>query len=488
LFGTSSEADAQTAGAFTPAASMTTPRFLHTATLLADGRVLIAGGTKVEAGTFPAFFKDLTSAELYDPSTGMFSPTGDMVTARTAYTGAFTLLQDGKVLAAGGRESDGQALGSAEVYDPNTGKFAVTGNMSVARSGATGTLLNNGKVLIAGGWNGQDLLASAEIYDPSTGTFTPTGSMNLPWADTATLLPNGKVLIIRGNPDGPPPYLSSADLYDPASGTFTFAGYVSTNHTGPTAVLLPNGSVLVAGGDVGDGDGSSNIAELFDPAAGVFGVTGNMIHGREQNTATLIPDGTVLFTGSHDFVPVSSTGFDHLATAELYDSVTGKFRATGSMTTGRELHTATLLNDGTVLITGGDQYWPTSLGGDGGRDSASAVLASAEIYTPAVLVPVLIVKDLQFDRTNVVSGSSYSVSVSGSNLTPDAFLDVRFTSPGNNESTVVLNWQRGLAAHHDVPAGTAPGTWIINGVRAHRTETDHTGSFVPVSAKIVVSP
>jgi len=100
---------------------------------------------------------------------------------------------------------------------------------------------------------------------------------------------------------------------------------------------------------------------------------------------------------------------------------------------------------------------------------------------------MVVVGDLRFDQTSVVAGSSYSLSVSGSNLTSETFLDVRFISPGSNESAVVLNWQRGLAASHDVAAGTASGTWTINGVRAHEIETDHTGDFVPVSATITVS-
>jgi hypothetical protein len=144
------------------------------------------------------------------------------------------------------------------------------------------------------------------------------------------------------------------------------------------------------------------------------------------------------------------------------------------MAISREWHTATLLNDGTVLITGGDQLY--------------GILASAEIYTPAVLVPALIVTDLQFDRTNPVAGSSYSVNVSGSNLTAQTFFDVRFISPGSNESAVVLNWQKGLTASHEVAAGIATGSWKITGVRAHEIETDHTGNFFPVSATVTVSP
>jgi hypothetical protein len=478
---------AQTGGTFRPAGNMTTPRFLHTSTLLADGRVLIAGGQRVEAGTFPSFFKTLTSAELYDPSTGTFTPTGDMLTPRTAYSGTFTLLPDGKVLVTGGEGIDGNVVATAELYDPITGQFTLTGNMTMPRSGHTATLLNSGKVLIAGGWFRTDFLTSAELYDPLTGAFTATGSMNRPWADTATLLPNGQVLITRGNPDGPPPFVSSAELYDPATGMFTSAGYTNANHTGPTAVLLTSGKVLVAGGDVGDGDGSSRIAELFNPNTGGFDFTGLLIHGREQSTTTLLRDGTVLFTGGHDAVPASSSGYDHIAYSELYDPVTGMFGNTGSMATGRELHAGTLLNDGTVLITGGDEFWPTWLGGAGGRDSATSILASAEIYTPAVLVRAFIVTALQFDRTNAAIGSSYSANVSGSNLTPETFFDMRFFSPGSNETAVALNWQTGTAASHDIPAGIALGTWTINGIRAHQMETDHTGNFIPVSAAITVS-
>ena len=114
--------------------------------------------------------------------------------------------------------------------------------------------------------------------------------------------------------------------------------------------------------------------------------------------------------------------------------------------------------------------------------------ASAELYIPSVLIPAQVVTAIQFDGTSVVAGTSYSVNVSGSNLTPQTFFDVRFIAPGSKDSDVVLNWQRGLAASHNVPFGIAPGSWTINGVRAHEIETDHTGSFFPVSATITVSP
>jgi hypothetical protein len=265
----------------------------------------------------------------------------------------------------------------------------------------------------------------------------------------------------------------SAELYQPDNNSFVPAGamIVPYEYWGYTAILLKTGNVLIAGGDVTGFDATT--AELYDPSVRKFRSTGFLKQPRDAPTATLLPDGKVLMAGgSYDFPPLVSN------TAEIYDSVDGTFTSAGEMVLSRTGHTATLLMDGRVLLAGG----VTTLGYPLSPDS------SAELYVPAVLSPAQVVTSVQFDRTSVVPGSSYSTNVSGSNLAPEAFFDVRFSAPGAKEFAVVLNWQRGVTASHEVPIGTASGTWTINGVRAHQSETDHSGYFVPVSAVITVSP
>jgi hypothetical protein len=451
--------NAQAPGAFIPTGNMTTPRVSHTATLLLNGKVLITGGNDpTRSGA------SLASAELFDPDTGMFTATGDMTTPRTSHTA--TLLPDGRVLIVG---FNSPSFGTAELYDPSTGIFSPTGTMVGGWGSAT--LLNTGKVLITGGPAGN------EIYDPLTGTFAATGefapeppnpygdSVGLTWVPNIPL-PNGKVLI-AGEP--------SAQLYDPFTGTFSLAGTMATRPFGEipwyiegrSGTLLPNGKVLLAGGEHED-LGYFAQAELYDPTSGTFGAIGNMTRNRDDQTATLLRDGTVLLAGAQYGGPVASS--------ELYLAATQTFIPTADMNTPRFFHTATLLMDGIVLIAGGYTAW----------GAVSLNSNSAELYVPLKPIPAQVVTAFQFDRTSAVAGGSYSANASGSNLSPQTFFDVRFTAPGSNTSNVALNWQTGLAASHAVPLDTAPGNWTINGVRAHQNEADHTGNFNPVSATITV--
>jgi WD40 repeat protein len=318
-------------------------RAAHTATLLANGKVLITGGFNST--------DNLATAELYDPTTGAFTSTGTMTTARSSHTA--TLLaqgpaaSNGKVLITGG-SNGGFPLATAELFDPVTGTFTATGAMSELRLEHTATLLANGKVLLACGTADN----VAELFDPSTGTFTPTtGGMLTPgrWGCTATLLNDGTVLITGGRDDenvfsgGP---INTAEQFNPATGTFTATGPMTQFRYGHTATLLNNGKVLLAGGTNGN---SLQDAELFDPTTQTFSPTGLMNSPRANHTATLLNDGTVLVAGGDN----STTLSGGIATADVFDTATDMFMPTGSMETARFFHTATLLNNGQVLITGG---------------------------------------------------------------------------------------------------------------------------------------
>jgi hypothetical protein len=347
-------------GRFSPTGSMASARSKQTATLLADGRVLVAGGQNFAAEIRPL----LDSAELYDPNSGTFSATGPMTIARAGQTAI--LLADGRVLIIGGL-----GLSSAELYDPNSGTFSPTGPMTIARDHYTATLLSDGRVLVAGGDAGNGPLASAELYDPKTGAFSPTGSMGSARAfQTATLLLDGRVLIAGGADTSGG--LASAELYDPKTGTFSTTGSMAEPREEHTATRLSDGRVLVAGGASFDrtdrplGNGPLASAELYDPKTGTFSSTGSMVFAAEFYTATLLSDGRVLFVGG-------DIGRASLASAQVYDPKTGAFGSAGSMTVGREGHTATLLPDGRVLIAGGQAA---------GNSDSGASFASAELYQP----------------------------------------------------------------------------------------------------------
>jgi uncharacterized protein YjdB len=315
-----------------PRNNMSSPRYQHTATLLADGRVLIAGGSSAPGdGT----------ADLFDPSTRMFSATGSMISPRSNHTA--TLLPNGQVLIAGGF-SGAAALSSAELFDPATGLFAPTGSLNIARQGHNATLLPNGTVLIAAGGS-----TTAELYDPATGVFTATGSLSVPrYKGTATLLANGKVLFTGGT-DGFGVYAATAELFDPTTGTFSATGSMSTARAYHTASLLNNGTVLVAGGYNSTIPFSST--EIYDPANGLFTPAGPMFTGRGTHAATVLPSGKVLVSGGQ-----GQSGY--LNTGEIFDPTSDTFVMPGILGTlhypgpGVE-HTAVLMGNGQVLIVGG---------------------------------------------------------------------------------------------------------------------------------------
>jgi N-acetylneuraminic acid mutarotase len=332
-------------GGWSTTGALVTARTGHTATVLPSGKVLVTGGEDSSGA--------LASAEMYDPSTGGWSSTGALATARTGHTA--TVLPSGKVLVTGGEGSDG-FLANAELYDPATGTWSTANSLSTARTGHTATVLPSGKVLVTGGEGSSDPLASAELYDPATGTWSTTGTLaTARTGHTATVLPSGKVLVTGGEGSSGP--LASAELYDPATGTWSATSPLATARQGHSATALLSGQVLVTGGQGSSGLLSST--ELYDPATESWSTTGALATARRNPSAVLLPSGRVLITGSEG--PGGA-----LSSTEVYAPSTGVWSPTGLLATARKGHTATVLPSGHVLITGGV--------------GASGLLASVEMY------------------------------------------------------------------------------------------------------------
>ncbi len=328
----------QTGGSVSAITAMSAKRAAHTATLLNNGKVLMAGGFVAGGGSLP-------SAELFDPARNTFTPAGNMTVPRASHTA--TLLPDGKVLIAGGY--NGTYLNTSEIYDPAANRFTPAARLVTARSEHAAVVLNDGQILIAGGVGmGWTFLKDSELYDPVKGSFALTGSMSVPReSHTATLLSDGKVLITGGHKDRRAniTIYRSSEIYDPAKRRFTATGDLTIRRHKHGATRLADGRVLIIGGsDERDGDGAYRNAELYDPVKGAFTAVKNAMNAARyklQGTAILLNDGKVLIAGGSD-------------RAEVFDPKTNRFTVSnGEMGSLRLFSTATLLKSGNVLIAGG---------------------------------------------------------------------------------------------------------------------------------------
>lgn len=312
--------------------------------LLDNGKVLIAS----------AYNSYATAAEVYDPSSQTFSRTSnDMSSAGNGRTyGEAVKLQNGKVLFVGGLNY----TKSAEIYDPTTNLFTLANGLALrGRQRFTTTLLNNGQVLITGGYDGTSDNATSELYDPISESFRSTGNMMSKRSDhTATKLNDGTVLIVGGFGVGGATGISNtAEIYNPITGTFTrTTGNLNKVRQQHTATLLNNGKVLIVSGVTNSGSGNfaTSDAELYDPATKTFTLinmpSGN---GRLFHQATLLANGKVLITGG-----TTSNYLVSYANGLVFDPITNTFYTeASSMIYSRRFHTACLLNDGSVLIVGG---------------------------------------------------------------------------------------------------------------------------------------
>ncbi len=317
-----------------PVSPLAAERISHSATLLADGKTLVTGGSLEKT--------PLASALLYDPVTHTWSQIGSLGTARSRHSA--TRLLDGRVLVVGG--TDGAiAVSSVEIYDPASGSWSPTGALGTARAAHAATLLPSGKVLVSGGQDAAGALLSSEIYDPMQGAWTPTADLTLARsAHSATLLPSGKVLVAGGQ--GASGRLSSSELFDSSSRTWApSTESLAVARSTHSATLLANGTVLVVGGD-GESGTLSN-AEIFDPSRETWAPIGSLSTARTGHTATALPNGLVLVAGGGNASNLA------LPSSETYDSATGTWTSSNDLAAARKSHTATLLPDGSVVLAFG---------------------------------------------------------------------------------------------------------------------------------------
>ena len=335
---------------------------LETATVLADGRVLLAAGVSC---TSDSLCDNTAQARLFDPTTNSFSVVGPLAAARSEL--AVVALDDGSALIAGGSDQP-----ATELFSKPTGGFSPAGSMSTDRRGLAAAGLSNGRVLIAGGWGGPrgniSTFASAEIYDSAANSFSATGAMNVArTGHTATTLKDGTVLIVGGRGKYPNDGLASAEIYDPSTGRFTLTGSLTAARQNHTALRLSDSRVLVVGGE--KGVVGTTLIEIYDPGTGKFSQAGTLPAPLVGVSATQLKDGRVLIAGGRSVAnDDEALTTNAVAGAYLFDPSTGTLAPTGPMTVARERHTATLLNDGRVLIAGG---W-----------NEAGQVGSAEFYQP----------------------------------------------------------------------------------------------------------
>ncbi len=325
---------------------------LFTATALTDGRVLVTGGERLDQPV------SLKSADVYDPRSGHWTSLPDMSRKRGKHTA--TLLEDGRVLVAGGLDFDSglSERGSSEVYDPATGRWAAAANMSEPRYGHMAVRLQDGRVLAVGGWSRDfrtdPAVTSAEIYDPSTDVWTPIGEMNSPRGlPMGTVLPDGRVLVAGGLLYRDKGAIESAEIYDPRTGQWTETESMSTKRGLASLTRLPDGRVLAAGGV--DGKEPVASAEVYDPASGTWSRAAPMGRARFWHWAALLQDGRVLVSGS--WFPPGELD----RAAEVYDPAADTWVSTGATVERRGISEAVVLPDGRVIAVGGSDEEKGSL-------------------------------------------------------------------------------------------------------------------------------
>ncbi|HEY9232082.1 MAG TPA: kelch repeat-containing protein [Blastocatellia bacterium] len=365
------------------ASPMHTGRFAAGAVVLPSGRVLVVGGHSQTTGSF------IASAELYDPVTDSWMQTASLPSPHRYIA---TLLKTGEVLVVGD-DTSSLITPTGYLYNEATAAWTATGTPSIARYSGTATLLNSGRVLLVGGYNGgccsgpKATYKSAEIYNRKKNSWLLTASMReRRLGHTATLLASGKVLVAGGTIRDPIIPHNSAEIYDPDTGTWSPTGPMTTPRFFHKATLLPSGKVLVTGGFKDALGVALASAEVYDPATGTWTAIAPMTFARGRHTAVLMSSGKLLVAGG---LADNSDNASALDSAELYDSSSGTWTSAGTMAGKRAQHIAVLLGSDRMLVAGGT--------GETGNE-----VKSAEVYVAAQSN----MGDLVRRRTNLLAARS----------------------------------------------------------------------------------
>jgi N-acetylneuraminic acid mutarotase len=333
----------------TPPMSTTRALVPGTSTVLANGKVLVAGGYNLSYHA---------TAELYDPATNTWSNAGSFVGARQSHT--LTLLANGKVLLAGGYNGS-NSLASASIYDPALNSWTAAASMNTARNAHAAARLPNGKVLVAGGYDASSTAtASAEVYDPTTNTWAVTGSLlTARYYSAGVVLPDGRYFVAGGTNAGFN-MTATAEIYNPATGTWSSAAPMAAARQHFTLTLLNNGSAMAIAGE-----GATSSAEIYTPATNTWAPAAPLGVSRYYHTAALMGSGNVLVAGG------IGSGGNEISSAEIYNPANNSWTAAPNMSTPRAYHGSAALSNGKVLVFAG--Y------------TGSTYLSSAEIFSNGAL-------------------------------------------------------------------------------------------------------
>ena len=485
-------------GTWQQGGSLSTPRSFATATLLPDGRVVIAGGQDANGNV-------LATVEIFQPD-GTVSSGPPMGTPR--YGHSAVLLGNGHLLVAGGHTTGGAVLKTAEIFDPSSNTWtSISSLMTDARADFTMSALSSGDALVIGGNNGSGPVGSIDRFSVSAGTFSPQAALSVPRKlHAASVLRDGRIVVTGGIGVGQGAAsipVSLTEIYDPDTNTVTAGPSLNVARFGHSSTTLVDNTVLIAGGNNGSTDLAS--IEIFDPVAGKMS-TGSVTLAtpRSGQVAVLLPNnGGVLIAGG------TSAG-TALASTELYQSWNAAILANGALSAARQGAAASALQfDGAALVTGGSSNGSSDIYGFATVKTDAADYApgtpvniTGAGWVPGETVTLTLLESPYYDtHPPMTAVADAQGKIANSSFAPDSHdLNIRFyltaagkasqaynTFTDSNPNTITVPAQ---SPNPVVPGGTAvynPVTFAFNG-NSNSCSVTPSVSGLPTGATAAFNP